>query len=135
MIALGNFNQEPIVEFTVCLWLQLLEPDNFEILAIDFNLTLGRNITLQTFEKIRYAHSISSFSVSYTIRHRQVHISIFTPENPAKCECASSGKPIPPGNIRHSITSPLIAPVKSHFSHILAKPGLERGGGSENDFL
>ena len=54
--------QKSIAEFTVCLWLQLLEPDYFEILyqaaddneAIGVTLTLGREITLKMFGKTRY---------------------------------------------------------------------------------
>ena len=63
---MGNLSQKSIDEFTVCLWLQLLEAGHyFEILyeaaddygTIDIILTLGQEIKLKVFRKTRYDHS------------------------------------------------------------------------------
>ena len=65
-IALGNIDQNSVDKLTVCLWLQLLAPDYFQMLyqaaddngTIDVTLTFGQEITLGMFGQTRYDHSI-----------------------------------------------------------------------------
>ena len=65
-IALGNLDQNSVDKLTVCLWLQLLAPDYFQMLyqaaddngTIDVTLTFGQEITLGMFGQTRYDHSI-----------------------------------------------------------------------------
>ena len=63
VISVSSFNRKSIGEFTICLWLQLLQSDYFEIvyMAADHNhelsgvkITIGQKIMLEVFEKSRY---------------------------------------------------------------------------------